>query len=199
MSSDEVRALALSGAFWLALAGFAGRTGLGRHLVGLLAGGVCARLGWALLELPRGIPSLRLVVAPEGGLTVLALPLGPLLVARTVPPAQRAHFVRASFAALPLALALARLGCVANGCCGAPWLPRLEIGAFVFVHALIRSRRTRQVAPVVLAAFGVIRLCTEPFRPPTGASSLAVTAGAAAWIVVSLCMMGCAPFRRRRC
>lgn len=115
---------------------------------------------------------------------MLFLPLGPVLLCR------RAD----AFACLPLPLALARLGCLAAGCCrgsaGEP-LPVLEIVVCVAGHFAIRSLPVPARRGAFLTGFGALRLCETPLRPPGDALldpawlACAWLAGGALWLARS--------------
>lgn len=146
------------------------------------------------------------------GASVLFVPLGVLAsVPWRAAPAQRNAYASAAFASLPLALLVARLGCVWAGCCHGiatelPWgIPAWSGGAPLHPTALyeaagllllatgLRRVPDAQVAPVVFSALGLLRLALEPLRadPPFGPPVLPVTVLAASlaalggvWFVV---------------
>ena len=168
-------AAALAAAFGTALWLYRGERPLG-FAAGLALGALLARAGWALLALPCAAAPGALL-DPGAGFSALFVPLGLLLRARE-PEA---------FAALPLALAVARLGCLAAGCChgaaGEP-LPLLEIAASLAVHAAAARLPRGQVMPAVLGGLGLARLLVEPWRAPSplGPPRLPPAALAAAWL-----------------
>lgn len=124
-----------------------------RMAVGLLVGVVVCHLGWLLLHLPRAIDAGNWVLQP-GGASVLFLPLGVLLVAPW----------REALAALPLALGVARLGCLPYDCCYAsPWNALPELSGMLALHVAAR-RWPRHTTPIVLCGFGAIRLLSLPLR-----------------------------------
>jgi predicted aspartyl protease len=181
VSAPLLQILALFGAFWTAVALYARRSSSPAifHFVGALGlGAVFAHLGWALLHLPAVAGHPSALLDPARGLTVLFVPLGLLLLERSP----------AAFASLPLALAVARLGCLAAGCCHGPEgepTPLYEIGGLLVLHGLVRRLPASWVTPAVLAGFGLIRLATEPLRaiPPLGESVIPAGAIALGWVV----------------
>jgi hypothetical protein len=143
-------------AFWLALWLHArrDRARSARFALALLAGALLARAGDALLW---GEPGHWL--EPQQSVSVLFVPLGLLLLAPQP----------AAFASLPLPLALARLGCLAAGCCrgasGEP-LPLFEAAALGALHLGV-ARGADDLAPARFAlGFGALRLAQSPWRPP---------------------------------
>ena len=120
---------------------------------------------------------------------MLFLPLGPLLLERSA----------AAFASLPLALAVARLGCLAAGCClgtptSAPWAVAglhptalYEVAGLLALHGAVSRAEARFAAPLVLGGFGALRLLIDPLRaaPPLGAPLVAPTAIAAVWLALA--------------
>jgi hypothetical protein len=199
--------LAWSAAFWVALLAFAARrertASARRFAVGLALGAFFAHAGWAAMNLALVRASPRLLVDPLAGFTVLALPLGLLAAAPwRAPRAVRAGWLAAALGALPLAVAVARLGCVAAGCChgtvsDAPWsigarhpTALYESAAFALLHLAV-ARTPRAWAPAAaLIGFGAIRLAVEPWRapPPLGPPAVPAAAVAAAWIVAGLAL-----------
>ena len=110
MSAHLLQLLALFGAFWTAIALYARRSPSPKRVrfIGALGlGAVFAHLGWAVLHVPAVAAHPLALLDLTRGLTVLFVPLGLLLLERSA----------AAFASLPLALAVARLGCLAAGCC----------------------------------------------------------------------------------
>ena len=97
----------LFAAFWTAVLLYRGTRPL-RFVAGLAAGASCAHLGWAALHWTEVSRHPEAILDPSLGYCVLFFPLGPLLFAPQAP----------SWRTLPLVLAVARLGCVAAGCCG---------------------------------------------------------------------------------
>jgi hypothetical protein len=148
--------LVVCAAGWLALLLHACRApGRGpRFALALLVGVLLARLGDALLFRVR--PDLLL--AASGGFSILFVPGGPLLAARG-PDA---------FASLPLPLALARLGCLAGGCCrgvSGEALPLFEAAGLVVLHAVMGRTPPARLPGVFALGFGALRLAQAPWRP----------------------------------
>ena len=180
MSAPLLQLLALFGAFWTALALYARRSHSpepARFVGALGLGAVFAHLGWAVLHVPAVAAHPSALLDPARGLTVLFVPLGLLLLERSA----------AAFASLPLALAVARLGCLAAGCChgaaGEP-TPVYEAAGLVMLHGVVSRLPERRVAPAVLGGFGLVRLLVEPWRapPPLGEPLAPAAWIAAAWI-----------------
>jgi hypothetical protein len=108
---------------------------------------------------------------------VLWLPVG-LCVADRSPRA---------FASLPLPIALARLGCLAGGCCGAQSsaaVPLFEAAAFVALHCGLRRLPTGVVPAAFLVVFGAIRVALTTWRDPADARAFAL-GSALLWIGVA--------------
>ena len=184
MSAEVLQIAWLFGAFWTAVFLFGRHPEAGGHLrflAGLVLGAIFAHLGWALLHGPAVQEHPWAILDPTVGYSVLFAPLGMLLLTRSA----------AAFAALPLAFAVARLGCLAAGCChgtnGEP-TPLVEIAGLVALHFIVRRLPARWVVPAVLAGFGLVRLAVEPWRalPPLGAPLVPAAAIAAAWLGVAL-------------
>ena len=200
---DELTWIAWGAAFWTAVIGFAAWQErvrfAGRFLVGLTAGAALAHFGWAALHLPLVLEQPRALLLPTLGYSVLFVPLGLLLSAPW--RATRDHrdtWFTAAFGALPLAFAVARLGCLAGGCChgvlaNVPWAigepPRhptalYDIAGLVGLHLVIRRLPRDSVPSAVLIGFGAIRILVEPWRaaPPLGDPLVHPAVLAAAWI-----------------
>lgn len=161
MNPGVLQIAAWCAAFWLAIGLHARRTSDPRQrarFIGALGmGALLARAGDALLWSEPG----RLL-EPGAELSILFLPLGVLALA---PHA-------AAFASLPLALALARLGCLAAGCCrgvGGEHLPAFEATAWVAVHLCVTRGAPDRAAERFAFAFGGLRLAQGPWRPPVPA------------------------------
>ena len=171
--------LALCAALWTAIALYRGKRPL-RHLAGLALGALLARWGWIWLALPAPASRPGLWLEPGAGFSALFLPLGPLVAGAGA----------ASFATLPLALAVARLGCLAAGCChgasGEP-LPLLEIGACLGLHFAVARLPRHRLRPVVLAGLALERGMVEPWRAPSplGAPLVPVPVLVAAWLALA--------------
>ncbi len=175
--------LALFGAFWAAVLSYRGDRPV-RFVGGLALGAFFAHLGWALLHWP--VPGGARGLLDPTGFTVLFLPLGLVLLA---PGA-------AAWRALPRALAVARAGCMAGGCCGgiaAPWgglhpTPLYEIASLLLLHLGLRRLPDRWVGPAFLAGFGLLRLLVEPWRAPPALGEPWIAAAwiAGCWVAVGL-------------
>jgi hypothetical protein len=130
-----------------------------------------------------------LLFDPTLGFCVLFVPLGLLLLERSA----------AAFASLPLALAVARLGCLAAGCClgaptSAPWAVAglhptalYEVAGLLVLHAAVSAAEARWAAPLALGGFGALRLVIDPLRaaPLLGAPLVAPSAIAALWLALA--------------
>jgi hypothetical protein len=173
----DAQGLAVCAAFWAAVAFYGPRSpGCPRFAAGLALGALAAQLAW--FWPPRADP----------GASLLLLPAGLLVADRSAQ----------AFAALPLPIALARLGCLAAGCCGAEHsvpLPAVEAACFGALQLGLRRVASAAVPGVFLAAFGAIRLLESPWRAAGPSRSLAVGL-ACAWLalgVVLACLSRGAP------
>jgi hypothetical protein len=138
--------VALCAAFWAAVWRFdSARASALRLVVGLAVGALLASKG-GLLFVPAGL--------------LLAAPLA---------TRARAEFLDAALPALPLAFAVAKLGCVAAGCCAAAGVEAL---GFAAVGAALRFTPRRYEAALALAGIGAVRLVTLPLRPEAILSAL---------------------------
>jgi hypothetical protein len=165
-----------SAAFWVGLAGFhrhAGARALPRQAAALVLGALAACAGGRLLH-----PGTA-----AAGPSVLFVPLGVLLLA-PVRAGERRAFLPAGLAALPAGLAVARLGCLAGGCCGAPAAPALGAAALLALAALAARQPEACMAPMVLAGLAAVRAASEPLRPAavSGPALLSPAVLATAWI-----------------
>jgi hypothetical protein len=186
-------------AFWTALFLYTRRSGAVQPLrfaCALALGAALSHVGWVLLHAPAIWPAIRtrpgLLIDPSLGYCVLFLPLGPLLLERSA----------AAFASLPLALAVARLGCLTAGCChgtptSAPWAVAglhptalYEIAGFLALHGVVSYTEARFAAPFVLGGIGALRLLIDPLRaaPLLGAPIVPPVAIAAAWLVLAVAL-----------
>lgn len=201
MSVALLQPLAWCAAFWTALFVYGRRAESGRPLrfaLALVLGAALAHAGWLLLHAPAVWPALRvrpsLLFDPSLGFCVLFVPLGLLLIERS----------SAAFASLPIALAIAKLGCIAAGCCwgtptAAPWAvaglhptPFYEIAGLLALAALAWRIEASFTPSLVLGGLGVLRLLVEPLRaqPPLGAPLVSAAAIAAGWLVFGVSLAG---------
>lgn len=178
----SLHTVALFGAFWTVLVRcrpFAEASTL-RCVVALAAGAVAAHLGWALLHpLEVRLQPLR-VLEPSVGLCVLFLPAGVALATRA-PSVWRV---------LPGGLAVARLGCLAAGCCGGlhgEATPALEIAGLAILDRELQRAGPRWSLPGFLIGFGAIRLAVEPWRGPPPLPGSYEVAG---WIALGWAALG---------
>jgi hypothetical protein len=163
VSADVLRLLLVCGAFWLALLLHDRREPrrTPRFAASLLLGAALARLG--CLWVFGGSSS---TLDPQGGFSLLFLPLGPLALAPG----------GAAFASLPLPMALARLGCLAAGCCrgrDGEALPLIESASFGALHLALCVAQIRRVPALFLIAFGGLRIAEHPWRPTPAADAVA--------------------------
>ena len=196
MNAALLQPVALCAAFWTALFLYARRARPPQPLrfaCALALGAALAHAGWLLLHAPAVWPAIRarpgLLIDPSLGFCVLFAPLGLLLLERSA----------AAFASLPLALAVARLGCLAAGCChgtptAMPWAVAglhpsalYEIAGLLALHGLVSRAEARFAAPLVLGGIGALRLLIDPLRvaPPLGAPIVPPAAIAAAWLALA--------------
>ena len=196
MSLALLQPVAWSAAFWTALFLYTRGARPARSVrfgLALALGAAFAHAGWLLLHAPAAWPALRarpgLLLDPSLGFCVLFLPLGPLLLERSA----------AAFASLPLALAVARLGCLAAGCChgtptSAPWAvgglhptALYEVAGLLALHGAVSRAEARLAAPLVLGGIGALRLQIDPLRagPPLGVPIVAPGAVAAGWLALA--------------
>jgi hypothetical protein len=194
--AQAARRLSLAGAFWAAILEYLGRggaveTGL-RFVAGLAAAGLLTHLGWALLYLDAVLSHPALLADPFVGQSVLFAPLGILLLAPGRSSA-RSRYLSAGLGSLPLGFAVARLGCMAAGCChgiaGAHALdpaPLGDIAGLLALGALTRRLPDALVGPATLSGFGALRLALEPLRapPPLGPPVVAPSVLAIGWILI---------------
>lgn len=168
-------------AFWTAVLLY--RSGNpARFTVALVTGAAFAHLGWAALHLPSIVGHPRAILDPSVGFTVLFFPLGVLAFCRE-PDAWRS---------LPLALAVARLGCWVVGCCSgvsAPWgvhpVALYDLLLLVVLHWTVKRVDDPWVGSAFCVGFALIRILVEPLRavPPLGEPILAPAIVALAWLL----------------
>jgi hypothetical protein len=201
---------ALGGAFWMAVIVYlrrGGRTESGsRFVAGLALAGAFAHLGWAILHLDEVMAHPRVLLNPAVGHSVLFAPLG-ILALSPGKRAARERYLAAALGSLPEAFAVARLGCLACGCCqgssavfGADATPLCEIAGLLALASWTQRLPTVWVGPVTLSGFGTIRLLTEPFRTPPqlGEPLIAPAVLGIGWIVAGPVMALAALQRPRR-
>lgn len=205
MGLENLQIVVLWAAFWTALFSFRrrdpGNAAALRFVLALGCGAGLAHLGWALLHLPRVCRHPAVLLDGSRGFTLLTVPLGVFLaVPWRRPRPARERFLATALRALPLAFAVAKLGCLAAGCCGG--IPvnekRLhptafyELAGFVLLGAALRGRSDPWVPAVFAFGFGAIRLVVEPLRatPPLGEPGIPVAVLAGAWLVASLLLTG---------
>ena len=154
------QAVLLVAALWAAIWLYRGERPV-RFLLGLVAGCVTARLGWALFQLTVVAQYPTSILGLSAGYTVLFFPLGPLLFAPE----------DATWRALPMPLAVARLGCLVAGCGGgtdAPWGSQptalYEAAWLLILHFSLSRSVARAAAPLFLMGFGLGRVVITPLR-----------------------------------
>ncbi len=210
LTAAALQMLALSAAFWVALESYRRNEpegqGQAHFLRALVLGALAAHLGWAALYADRIVDTPAVLWRPAGW-SVLFVPFGVLVAAPWGEArAARERFFRSAASSLPLALATARVGCLAVGCChgtatSLPWGIRLggdaiarhptallDIGGLVLLHILTVRARPRFRVPVALGGFGLLRLAIEPWRaaPPLGAAWIDARWIAALWVCVAV-------------
>lgn len=171
-------------AFWTAVFLFEiprQRRAAQRFVSGLAVGAATAHLGWALLHARALADRPWGLLDPASGFCVLFLPLGIWLLA---PTAQ-------AFRTLPLALAVARLGCWIGGCCGGREgepTQAVELAGLIGLHAVLRRQPDSAVVPAFWIGFGLIRLVVSPWRalPPLGAPLFDPAWIALGWVIVGM-------------
>jgi hypothetical protein len=194
------RWIALGGAFWMAILDYLRRGGTAetgsRFVAGLALAAASAHLGWALLHLDGWMVHARAFLNPAAGHSVLFAPLGILVLTPTMRGA-RGRYLAPALGSLPRAFAVARLGCLACGCChgtegalGTHPTRIYEIAGLLGLAAWTRRLPAAWVGPATLSGFGTLRLVTEPFRAPSllGDPVIAPAALGFAWIAVGAAM-----------
>jgi hypothetical protein len=183
VSLAALQLLTWCAAFWTALWLYVRRARPARparFAAALALGAALAHGGWLLLHAPLLWPALRarpgLLLDPSLGYCVLFLPLGLLAIERSP----------AAFASLPRALAVARTGCLAGGCCLGVVPALFEIAALLGLDAGLRRLPLARAGALALAAIGALRLLLEPLRapPPLGEPMLPPALLAAGWVAL---------------
>jgi hypothetical protein len=196
MTGSPPQLALLCAAFWTAVLRYRGERPQ-RFVAGLGLGAVAGHLGWAALHAPEVWAHPWVLLDPAVGSCVLFVPLGPLLCERSA----------AAFRTLPLALAVARLGCITGGCCrgtptALPWAlgglhptPLYEIAGLLMLHAASRGVSDGRLVHWVLGGLGLVRLVVDPLRaaPALGQPLVPGAWIAGAWIVLSLVCVVCHP------
>lgn len=196
--------------FWVAVAVHARRSPDGegslRLPIGLALGALLAHLGWAILHLDEVSRHPLALLDVSTGMSVLFVPLGLLLVALPAPRDERRRFLAAALGSLPLALAMARVGCVVAGCChgitsDVAWALPLgpdeqmrhptalyEIAGLLGLATAVHLLPAGLTASAVLVGMGALRLMLEPLRspPPLGEPVVSVSLVAAGCVVTGL-------------
>ena len=183
-----------------------------RLLAGLVLGAVAARGGFFALhaEVLAAHPHLHL--DPAAGYSVLFVPLGLLLVAPWRRGGAALHaYLQGALSCLPLALAVARLGCFAAGCCpglptdrawGLRWAPAAsslhpvalyEVAGLCGLAASLERVPQRLRPGLALAGVGALRGIVEAWRAPSPLGVPLVSAHwiAGAWVVLGLVLATC--------
>jgi hypothetical protein len=195
MSPALLQPVAWCAGFWTALWLYRRRARpaqTARFALALALGAALAHAGWLVMHGPVAWPAVRarpgLLLDPSTGFCVLFVPFGVLLLERSP----------AAFGALPLALAVARLGCLAAGCCTgrptvAPWAVAglhptalYEVAGLLALHAVAWRANPRRTALFVLGGLGALRLLIDPLRAPPrlGAPIVPPAPVAALWLLV---------------
>ncbi len=198
------RMVALGGAFWMAVFDYLHRGGPAesgvRFVAGLVLAAAAAHLGWALLHLDDVAADPRALLRPAAGHSVLFAPLG---VIALLPRGRvaRERYLGAALGSLPHAFAVARLGCIASGCChgAAGWFgdhpTRLyEIAGLLGLAAWTRRLPRAWVGSATLYGFGAMRLAIEPFRAPSplGEPLIAPEVLGMGWVAIGSAMAAAA-------
>jgi len=186
----------LCAAFHVGLAGFLWLDGrpedAPRAIAGLALAAACGHLGWVAMHWPGLDGALALAARPAGA-TVLFAPVGIWLSAPRLSRG-RAAYLHPAMAALPLALAVARLSCLAGGCCQGARM--LEIAGCVLLGALSQRLRRDLTAPAVVAGLSAIRLAAEPLRAPDPFAPPVVPVAGVAGALLGAAALGLARARR---
>jgi hypothetical protein len=161
-----------------------------RFVLGLLLGAVLAHLGWAVLSPAPSPRSLERVLDWQTGFASVFVLLGPVLTA----PGRRhgdrrRRYLSGALLSLPLALATARLGCIAEGCCNgvllpAPLAPLLDVGLLSTLRwAALRVDSPARPHALVIGLVAINSVNHLLRRSPGETSSeVAIAAAAVAWL-----------------
>jgi prolipoprotein diacylglyceryltransferase len=202
VSGELGQAAACSAAFWVALHRAmrepAGRAHATRTAGGLALGALLAHLGWAALHADALREAPAAWLDPSRGYCVLFVPFGVLALSPRADRGRRAY-LDASLGALPLAFAVARLGCLAAGCCAGratdlPWAaggahptPFYDVAACAGLQLVCGKLPRGARGGAALAGLGLARLALEPLRAdlPLGKPALEP-----AWLAALLVALG---------
>jgi hypothetical protein len=203
MADNAPQLALLCASFWTAVLQYRGDRPK-RFVAGLGLGVGASHLGWATLHAPEVWARPWVLLDPTVGFCVLFFPLGLVLCEGSA----------AAFRTLPLAMAVARLGCIAGGCChgrptALPWVPGglhptqlYEIAGLLALHAASRCVPDNWLVPWVLGGLGFVRFVVDPLRaaPPLGEPMVPGACIAGAWVVLALAFIAwrtCAATSRR--
>jgi len=174
-----------------------------RFVAGLGVGAILSHLGWGLLHASALVARPTALLDLSSGYSLLFVPLGALVVAPwSTGLAAASRFIGAAHRCLPIAFAVARLGCLLEGCCaGTPIsrtpgfvsafaelaehpTPLYEIAGWLLLHRLLARAPALYTASLAMAGIGVVRLAVEPWRaePALGAPAIGVWVFGSAWL-----------------
>jgi len=180
-------AIVVAGVFWWRLARRDGRL-FALYLLALFGALIGAKLGWFLAEGWRDVGHPQFWLALATGKTILGGLLGGYLAVEWGKRALGFAGVTGDWFALivPLGIALGRVGCIVQGCCGGmPWRrwcavrdahgvarwpsAQIELGFNLLAALVFFAMRRRHVLPgqhfhIYLIAYGVFRFAHEFVR-----------------------------------